>query len=89
MRFAVGWVALVTGRDPVVATAGRYAGCRETLRLMWRATGTADLVVATSVILGPSLPLPLMVRLGDIAAIATPAGPALERSPIKLHSRSF
>ncbi len=77
MRFAAGWVALVTGRDPVAATAGRYAGCREALRLMVAATGSADLVVATSVILGPSLNQPLTARLGDVVAITTPAGPAL------------
>ena len=77
VRFAAGWVALVTGRDPVAATAGRYGGCREALRLMVAATGTADLIAATSVILGPPLPLPLMARLGDVVAIATPAGPAL------------
>ena len=77
VRFAAGWVALVTGCDPVAATAGRYAGCREALRLMVAATGTADLVAATSVILGPPLSHPLMARLGDVVALTTPAGPAL------------
>ncbi len=77
VRFAAGWVALVTGRDPVAATAGRYGGCREALRLMVAATGTADLVTATSVILGPPLDVPLSARLGDVVAITTPAGPAL------------
>ncbi len=77
VRLAAGWVALVTGRDPVAATAGRYAGCREALRLMVAATGTADLVTATSVILGPPLESPLAARLGDVVAISTPAGPAL------------
>ena len=77
MRFAAGWVALVTGRDPVAATAGRYAGCREALRLMVAATGSADLVVATSVILGPPLNQPLTARLGNVVAITTPTGPAL------------
>ena len=77
VRFAAGWVALVTGRDPVAATAGRYAGCREALRLMRRATGSADLVTATSVILGPPLESPLAARLGDVVAITTPVGPAL------------
>ena len=77
VRFAAGWVALVTGRDPVAATAGRYAGCREALRLMRRATGSADLVTATSIILGAPLSHPLMARLGDVVAITTPAGPAL------------
>ena len=77
VRFAAGWVALVTGRDPVADTAGRYAGCREALRLMVAATGTADLVIATSVILGPPLSHPLMARLGDVVALSTPVGPAL------------
>ena len=77
VRFAAGWVALVTGRDPVAATAGRYAGCREALRLMVAATGSADLVTATSVILGPPLDVPLIARLGDVVVIATTAGPAL------------
>ena len=77
VRFAGGWVALVTGRDPVAATAGRYGGCREALRLMCGMTGSADLVVATSVILGPPLDVPLSASLGDVVAITTPAGPAL------------
>ena len=77
VRLAAGWVALITGRDPVAATAGRYAGCREALRLMVAATGTADLVAATSVILGPPLEIPLTARLGDVVALATSAGPAL------------
>ena len=77
VRFAAGWVALVSGRDPVAATAGRYGGCREALRLMVAATGSTDLVIATSVILGPPLDIPLSARLGDVVAIATPAGPAL------------
>ena len=77
VRFAAGWVALVTGRDPVAATAGRYAGCREALRLMRGATGSADLVEATGVILGPPLSHPLMARLGNVVAITTPVGPAL------------
>ncbi len=77
VRFTAGWVALVTGRDPVAATAGRYAGCREALRLMRGVTGSADLVEATGLILGAPLDLPLMARLGDVAALATPAGPAL------------
>ena len=77
VRFAAGWVALVTGRDPVAATAGRYAGCREALRLMRGITGTADLVGATGVILGPPLGIPLAVRLGDVVALTTPVGPAL------------
>ncbi len=77
VRFAAGWVALVTGRDPVAGTEGRYADARAARRLMVRATGTADLVAATSVILGPPLAHPLSARLGDVAAIATPAGPAL------------
>ena len=61
----------------IAATAGRYAGCREALRLMRRATGSADLVTATSIILGAPLSHPLMARLGDVVAITTPAGPAL------------
>ncbi|MEI7606309.1 MAG: hypothetical protein WCJ64_02880 [Rhodospirillaceae bacterium] len=77
VRFAAGWVALVTGRDPVAITAGHYAGCHEALRLMVATTGTADLLAATSLILGPPLEVPLMVRLGDVVVIATPAGPAL------------
>ena len=77
VRFAAGWVALVTGRDPVAATVGRYAGCREALRLMVTTTGSADLVTATSVILGPPLDQPLMARLSDVVAISTSAGPAL------------
>ena len=77
VRFAAGWVALVSGRDPVAATAGRYGGCREAQRLMVAATGTADRVTATSVILGPPLDIPLTVCLGDVVAITTPAGPAL------------
>ena len=77
VRFAAGWVAIFTGRDPVAETAGRYAGCREALRLMVAATGTADLVAATSVILGPPLNQQLTARLGDVVAITTPAGPAL------------
>ena len=77
VRFAASWVALVTGRDPVAATAGRYGDGWAARRLMVRATGTADLVAATSVILGPPLPLPLMARLGDVVAIYTPDGPAL------------
>ena len=77
VRFAAGWVALVTGRDPVAETAGRYGGCREALRLMVAATGTADLVTATSTILGPPLDIPLSASLGDVVAVTTPAGPAL------------
>ena len=77
MRFAAGWVALVTGRDPVATTAGHYAGCHEALRLMVATTGTADLLAATSVILGPPLDRPLTARSGDVVVIATPAGPAL------------
>ena len=77
VRFAAGWVALVTGRDPGGETAGCYGDGRAARRLMVRATGTADLVTATCVILGPPLPLPLMARLGDVVAIATPTGPAL------------
>ncbi len=77
VRFAAGWVALVTGRDPVAATVGHYADCREALRLMVVTTGTADLVAATSVILGPPLNQPLTARLGDVVAITTPVGPAL------------
>ncbi|MEI8395902.1 MAG: hypothetical protein WCF85_14270 [Rhodospirillaceae bacterium] len=77
VRFAAGWVALVTGHDPVATTAGRYAGCREALRLMCGMTGSADLVTATSVILGPPLDIPLNARLGDVVALATPSGPAL------------
>ena len=77
VRFTAGWVALVTGRDPVAATAGCYDGCRAARRLMIQATGTADLVAATSVILGPPLPLPLMARLGDVVALSTSIGPAL------------
>ena len=77
VRFAAGWVERVTGRDPVAETAGRYGDGRAARRLMIRATGTADLVAATSVILGPPLEVPLGARLGDVAAIATPAGPAL------------
>ena len=77
VRFAAGWVALVTGRDPVASTVGHYAGCREALRLMVATTGTADLPAATSVILGPPLESPLAARLGDVVAITTPVGPAL------------
>ena len=77
VRFAAGWVALVTGRDPVATTAGHYAGCHEALRLMVATTGTADLLAATSIILGPPLEVPLTARLGDVVVIATPAGPAL------------
>ena len=77
VRFAAGWVALVTGRDPVGETAGRYGDGRAARRLMRRATGTADLVTATSVILGPPLDVPLSARLGDVVAVTTPAGPAL------------
>ena len=77
VRFAAGWVALVTGHDPVAATVGHYAGCREALRLMVTTTGTADLVAATGIILGPPLDVPLMARSGDVVAISTPAGPAL------------
>ena len=77
VRFAAGWVALVTGRDPVGETAGRYGDGRAARRLMIRATGTADLVTATSVILGSPLSHPLMARLGDVVALTTPVGPAL------------
>ena len=77
VRFAAGWVALLTGRDPVAGTAGRYGGCREALRLMCEMTGTADLVAATSVILGPPHDIPLSARLGDVVAITTLVGPAL------------
>ena len=77
VRFAAGWVALVTGRDPVAATVGRYAGCREGLRLMVTTTGSADLVAATAIILGPPLDRPLTACLGDMVAITSPAGPAL------------
>ena len=77
VRFAAGWVALVTGRDPVAETAGRYDDSRAARRLMVQATGTADLVAATSVVLGPPLSHPLMARVGDVVALTTPAGPAL------------
>ena len=77
VRFAACWVERVTGHDPVGETAGRYGDGRAARRLMRRATGTADLVAATSVILGPPLSHPLMARLGDVAAITTTAGPAL------------
>ena len=77
VRFAAGWVALVTGRDPVAGTVGRYAGCRAARRLMVATTGSIDLVTATRVILGPPLSYPLSARLGDVVAIATPAGTAL------------
>ena len=77
VRFAAGWVALVTGRDPVASTVGHYAGCREALRLMVATTGSADLVAATGIILGPPLDRSLTARCGDVVAITTPAGPAL------------
>ena len=77
VRFAAGWVALVTGRDPVAGTVGHYAGCREALRLMVVTTGTADLLAATRIILGPPLDRPLTARCGDVVVIATPAGVAL------------
>ena len=75
--FAAGWTALVTGRNPVAGTEGGYGDALEALRLMRRITGSVDLVAATGVVLGSPLEVPLMIRLGDIAALATPAGPAL------------
>ena len=77
VRFAAGWVALVTGRDPVADTVGRYGGCSAARRLMVATTGSADLVTATCVMLGPPLDKPLTARCGDVVAINTPAGPAL------------
>ena len=77
VRFAAGWVALATGRDPVAGTEGQYGDVVAAMRLMRRLTGSADLIAATSAVLGSPLSSPLTAALGDVAAIQTAHGPAL------------
>ena len=77
VRFAAGWVALVTGRDPVAGTEGQYVDANAARRLMSRLTGSADLIAATTAVLGSPRPEPLTAGLGDVVAIETAHGPAL------------
>ena len=77
VRFTAGWVALVTGRDPVAGSEGLYGDTTAALRLMRQEVGTADLIAATTVVLGPPLTVPLTAALGDVVAIQTGHGPAL------------
>ncbi|CAK0739294.1 hypothetical protein WCLP8_1040001 [uncultured Gammaproteobacteria bacterium] len=44
---------------------------------MHREVGTADLIVATTAVLGPPLTVPLAAALGDVVAVDTVHGPAL------------